>query len=145
MIMKNPTITHDTSKMDFDFIHGYLSRSYWSEGISKTRMKRAMESSINVGVFTDGNQVAYARVITDYATFAYLCDVFVIDAARGAGHSKTMMKYILDLPEIAGIKRFTLATKDAHGLYKQFGWAQLAQPEMYMEINKPGIYKMLRE
>lgn len=143
--MKNLEITHDTSKMNFDFIHGYLSRSYWSEGISKIRMKRAMENSINVGVFADGEQVAYARVITDYATFAYLCDVFVIESVRGEGHSKTMMKYILELPEIAGIKRFTLVTKDAHGLYEQFGWTQLPQPEMYMEINRSGIYKTLGE
>jgi GNAT superfamily N-acetyltransferase len=138
-------IADGIEKMDFEFIHGFLSRSYWSEGISVSRMKRAMDHSINVGAFIDGKQVAYSRVITDRATFAYLCDVFVIESVRGKGISKMMMRYLLELPALQGIKRFTLCTMDAHGLYRQFGWKELTAPEMYMEINRSGIYKQLNE
>jgi GNAT superfamily N-acetyltransferase len=139
------TLTDDLTKIDFTFVHGWLSKSYWSEGIAISRMKRAMEHSINVGAFLDGRQVGYSRIITDHATFAYLCDVFVDESARGLGASKEMMRFILGLPALQGIKRFTLVTKDAHGLYRQFGWEDLKQPDMYLEIARPGIYKTLNE
>jgi N-acetylglutamate synthase-like GNAT family acetyltransferase len=135
----------DLDQMNFDFIHDFLTKSYWSEGISRTRMKRAMENSINVGAFMDGAQIGYARVVSDHATFAYLCDVFVIDSARGKGVSKKMMEYILNIPDLQGIKRFNLCTKDAHGLYAQFGWTPLSNPEKYMEIDRSGIYLKLSE
>lgn len=138
-------LTDDAARMDFDAIHGFLSKSYWSEGISATRMRRAMEHSINVGAFVDGAQVGYARIVTDRATYAYLCDVFVDEGARGQGVSKKMMEYILALPALHGIKRFNLATKDAHGLYARYGWTPLSDPAMHMEINRSGIYRTLRE
>jgi GNAT superfamily N-acetyltransferase len=133
------------SRMDFDFIYNFLANSYWSEGISQDRMLRAMENSINIGGFIAGKQVAYSRVITDKATFAYLCDVFVSPLVRGQNISKKMMEYILSMNSIQGIKRFSLCTKDAHGLYAQFGWKPLSDPEKYMEINRSGIYKLLKE
>lgn len=139
------TFCRDLEKIDFEFVYSFLTTSYWSEGISRSRMKRAMENSVNVLALSNDKPAAYARIITDQATFAYLCDVFVIEAERGKGISKALMKYILAMPELQGIKRFNLATKDAHELYRQFGWTELAQPERYMEINHPGIYKTLVE
>ena len=133
------------SRMDFDFIYNFLTNSYWSEGISQGRMLRAMENSINIGAFIAEKQVAYSRIVTDKATFAYLCDVFVSPLVRGQSISKNMMEYILSLNSLQGIKRFSLCTKDAHGLYAQFGWKPLNDPEMYMEINRSGIYKLLKE
>ncbi|MDH4466876.1 MAG: GNAT family N-acetyltransferase [Bacteriovoracaceae bacterium] len=133
------------SKMDFDFIYHFLTNSYWSEGISQERMLRAMDNSINIGAFIEGKQVAYSRVVTDKSTYAYLCDVFVSPSTRGKNISKKMMEYILSMDSLQGIKRFSLCTKDAHGLYAQFGWKPLVDPEMYMEINRSGIYKLLNE
>jgi GNAT superfamily N-acetyltransferase len=134
------------AEMDFALIHGFITGSYWAEGISRTRLARAMENSLNFGVFgEDGVQVAYARVVTDRATFAYLCDVFVVESARGRGISKRLMRFILAHPDLQGIRRFNLATRDAHGLYAQFGWTELEDPGRYMEINKPGLYKTLRD
>lgn len=138
-------LTDDRAEIDFAFIHGYLTRSYWADGISAARLERAMSNSLNIGAFVDGRQVAYARVITDRATYAYLCDVFVAEEQRGRKLSKYLLKFILAHPDLAGIRRFNLATKDAHGLYAQFGWTELADPGMYMEINKPGLYKRLAE
>ncbi len=138
-------VSDDFKKMDFAMIHLYLSQTYWSEGISKIRMKRAMENSLNVGAFVSGQQVGYARIVTDQATYAYLCDVFVLDFAKGKGYSKLMLEFILKMHELSGIKRFSLATKDAHKLYAQFGWKPLENPAMYMEIYRPGIYKLLDE
>lgn len=131
--------------LDFTFIYDFLTHSYWSECISHSRLKRAMENSINVGVFSDGIQIGYARVISDKATFAYLCDVFVAESARGLGAAKFMLLSILDMPELQGIKRFSLVTKDAHNLYRNLGWLPLKDPTMHMEIDRTGIYKLLNE
>ena len=143
--VNNLHLSTNSSKLQFEVIYQFLSKSYWSEGISKSRMIRAIENSINIGVYQEGNQVAYARLITDKATFAYLCDVFVLESHRGQGISKQMMQFMHELPELSGLKRIVLATKDAHGLYSQYQFKSLAQPDLYMEINRSGIYKTLLE
>jgi GNAT superfamily N-acetyltransferase len=135
----------DKSLLQFDVVYGFLSNSYWSANLSKIRMQRAIENSLNVGVYLEGKQVGYARIITDYATYAYLCDVFVLGSHRRLGLSKALMKYVIELPELEGIKRFALITKDAQGLYQKFGFENMSHPEMYMEVNKSGIYGLLDE
>ena len=129
------------TEADLDAVHGFISRSYWAEGIPRELMKRAMEGSLNLILRDeDGSLVAYARVITDRATFAYLCDVFVPEALRGRGHAKRLMEELVKHPALQGLRRFTLFTKDAHALYAGFGFAPLAAPERAMEIVRPGIY-----
>ena len=126
--------------MDFDLIHSYLStQSYWSRGVSRAVQKRAMDHSLNFGVFDDGQhrQVAYGRMVTDQATFAYLADVFVVESHRGRGVGKLLMDYIHRQESLQGLKRKMLATKDAHGLYEQFGYKPLMDPSFYMESVTP--------
>lgn len=133
-------ISDDINKMQLDVIHGYITRSYWAEGISKELVKTSMESSLCFGAFIDEKQVAFARVITDKATFAYLADVFVLEEYRGYGISKKLMSFILDKSELQKVRRFMLCTADAHGLYKQFGFTEIKSPENMMAIHRPGIY-----
>lgn len=107
-----------------------------------TTLQRALENSLCFGVFTQGGeQVVFARMITDKATFAYLADVFVLEAHQGKGLSKLLMAAILDHPELQGLRRMALATRDAHGLYQQFGFKALAAPEIYMELHTPNLYE----
>ena len=120
--------------MDLDVVHGYLTRSYWSPGVSREVVQRAVENSMPFGVYhRDGRQVGFARIITDKATYAYLADVFILEEHRGLGLSKFLMEVIVAHPDLQGLRRFALATKDAHGLYTQFGFAPLTQPERHME------------
>lgn len=115
-------------------VHGYLTRSYWSPGVSREVVRRAIENSMPFGVYhRDGRQVGFARIITDKATYAYLADVFVLEEHRGLRLSKFLMEVIVAHPDLQGLRRFALATKDAHGLYAQFGFAPLTQPERHME------------
>lgn len=131
-----------TNDMDVSVIHGYISRSYWATNIPLPTMKKAIDNSLCFGVFTDsGEQVAFARMITDSATFAYLADVFVLEEHRGKGLSKWIMKNIMEHPNLQGIRRMALATSDAHGLYKEFGFKALKSPESFMELHKPDVYK----
>ncbi|MBD1576581.1 GNAT family N-acetyltransferase [Vibrio sp. S11_S32] len=128
--------------MDVAVIHGYISRSYWAKNIPLPTMKKAIRNSLCFGVFTDsGNQIAFARMVTDSATFAYLADVFVLEEHRGKGISKWIMKNIIDHPNLQGIRRMALATSDAHGLYKEFGFKALNSPESFMELHQPDVYK----
>ncbi len=128
--------------MDIDVIHGFLSQSYWAKGIPRDTQIRALEHSLCVGVLSkDAEQIAFARLVTDRATFAYLADVFVIDAYRGRGIGQWMMKETLALPELQGLRRIMLATKDAHGLYRQFGFTPLNDPDLMMEIWTPDVYQ----
>lgn len=131
------TILYSDSKelLQLDVIHNYLSKeSYWSKGIPLDVVKRAMEGSVCFAAYDKGQQIAYARVITDGATFGYLADVFVVEAYRGKGISKHLMKFIMDYPSFKGLRRFMLATKDAHSLYKKFGFKPMATPDRFMEI-----------
>ncbi|HVU33182.1 MAG TPA: GNAT family N-acetyltransferase [Opitutaceae bacterium] len=122
-------------------VHAYLSRSYGAEGIPLDLVRRSLANSLCIGLFHCGAQVGLARVITDRATFAYLCDVYVLEEHRGNGLAKWMMQAVTEHPELQGIRRFTLATRDAHGLYAQFGFKTPAQPESLMEFRRPGLYK----
>lgn len=138
LIKKGYKISTDQELLDLNMIYNYLSNeSYWSQGISKEKVKQSIENSMCFGVYKDDKQVGLARVITDKATFAYICDVFVLDEYRGNGLSKWLLQTILSHPELQGLKRWTLATLDAHGLYKQFGFAPLGNPDRWMDIFTP--------
>jgi len=142
MLISGYKISSDISDMDISAIHDYISRSYWAENIPLKTMEKAIKNSLCFGVFTDsGEQVAFARMVTDSATFAYLADVFVLEKHRGKGISKWLMKSIIDNPNLQGIRRMALATSDAHGLYEQFGFKALASPELFMELHQPNVYK----
>jgi GNAT superfamily N-acetyltransferase len=127
-------ISTDPSRLDLDAIHEFLSRSYWSPGIAKDTVARAIAHSLCFGVYRDGAQVGFARVITDRTTFAYLSDVYVLEAHRGQGLSKRLVERIRAHPDLQGLRRMMLATRDAHGLYAQFGFRPLAIPERFMEV-----------
>jgi GNAT superfamily N-acetyltransferase len=132
--------TH-AAEMDVDAIHAYLSgESYWARGIPRETVERAIRNSLCFGVFDGGAQVAFARVITDRATFAYLADVYVLEPWRGSGISKWMMEAVHAHPELQGLRRWALVTKDAQGLYAQFGWTPVTRPERHMERTDPGVY-----
>jgi GNAT superfamily N-acetyltransferase len=120
--------------LDLDAIHAYLTRSYWSPGVPKETIQRAIANSLCFGVFHGAHQVGFARVVTDKATFAYLADVYVLETHRGKGLSKWMLEVIRGHPELQGLRRFMLATSDAHGLYSHFGFTPLANPSRMMEI-----------
>lgn len=135
------SISSNPKEMDLSVIHGYLSNSYWAKGIPWDVMEKAVKNSLCFGVFTStGEQVAFARIITDYATFAYLADVFVLQEHRGKGLSKRLLKTIIEYPDLQGLRRMLLATRDAHGLYQQFGFTPLNSPELFMELHQPNVY-----
>ena len=134
-------ISTDKQKFDIDLIHSFLTRSYWSEGISKDVIKKSIDGSLCFGVFEYEKQVGFARVITDKATFAYLADVFIIEEYQGRGLSKLLMEVIMSHPDLQGLRRFMLATRDAHGLYGQFGFTPLTNVDRWMQIHHPDIYK----
>ncbi|HET6767357.1 MAG TPA: GNAT family N-acetyltransferase [Chitinophagaceae bacterium] len=135
------TITTEKEKFDVDFIHSFLTRSYWAEGISKEVIERSIEGALSFGLFEDERQIGFARMITDKATFAYLADVFIIEEYRGCGLSKWLMEVIMSHPSLQGLRRIMLATKDAHGLYKKFGFTALNNVDRWMQIHDPNIYK----
>ena len=136
-------ISTDKERLDIATIHGFLTTSYWATGVPIKIVKRSIEHSLNFGLFHNDQQVGFARVITDYATFAYLADVFVLEPFRGRGLSKWLMQVIADHPELQGLRKWTLFTRDAHGLYRQVGYTLLANPERAMERNFPDIYKQI--
>ena len=128
------TIDTDKARLDIDLIHDYLSReAYWSKNIPKALLVRAIENSLCFGAYADRQQVGFARVITDYAVFAYIGDVFVLPEHRGRGVSKLLMRGITEHASLQGLRRWALVTHDAHGLYRQFGFRELAAPERHME------------
>lgn len=128
------TLSTDPQRLDMAAVHAYLTRSYWSPGIAFERVQRAAANSLCFGLFHGAEQVGFARVVTDKTTFAYLADVYVLEAHRGQGLSKWLVQTILAHPELQGLRRFLLATADAHGLYAQFGFQPLAKPERMMQI-----------
>lgn len=135
------TISTEKDKLDIDLIHSFLNRTYWAEGISKEIIRRSIEGSLCFGVFENDKQVGFARMITDKATFAYLADVFIIEEYRGRGLSKWLMEVIMSHPDLQGLRRMILVTKDAHGLYKQFGFTPLINVDRWMNILDPDVYK----
>ena len=139
--MENFEISTDRSKLDIDMIHKFLIEdSYWAQTRTFEQTKTAIENSICFGVYLNDRQVGFARVVSDRATFAYLGDVFILDEFRGRGLSKRLMQTIVSHPELQGLRRWLLATKDAHGLYEQFEFAPLRLPERWMERTAPDAY-----
>lgn len=136
-------ISDDKSRLNIDVIHDYLTKSYWSPGVPRSIVERAIQGSLCFGVYLGSDQVGFARVVTDKATFAYLGDVFILEPHRGQGLSKKLMALISAHPDLQGLRRFMLATNDAHGLYAQFGFSALGNPPSYMEILRPNVYQQL--
>lgn len=134
-------ISTDKAELDVALIHRFLSeQSGWAKGIPVGTVRKALEHSLCFGGFLGAGQIAFARVISDYATFANLVDVFVVPEHRGNGYSKSIMSAVVSHPELQGLRRFTLATADAHGLYEQFGFTPLHKPQIFMERYVPTIY-----
>jgi GNAT superfamily N-acetyltransferase len=136
-------ICSDKSAMDVDAIHAYLSRSYWAENVPHQTVQKAIDNSLCFGVFHKQSQVGFARLITDTATFAYLADVYILEEHRGKGLSKKLMKTIISHPQLQGLRRMVLATYDAHTLYEKFGFKALANPQTFMELWTPDVYKTI--
>jgi GNAT superfamily N-acetyltransferase len=134
-------ISTDKSRLDLAVIHNFLTTSYWAAGIPIETVKKSLEHSLNFGVYEEGKQVGFARVITDYATFAYIGDVFILEGYRGQGLSKWLMQVIADHAELQGLRRWVLLTRDAHGLYRKTGFTEPVNPERYMEKIFPDVYK----
>ncbi len=126
-------ISTDRRQVDLDVVHGFLTTFYWSPGIPREVVRRALEHSLPFGLYRGPSQIGLARVVTDYATFAYLCDVFILPDARGQGLGKWLMAVVADHPALQGLRRWVLTTRDAHGLYRHSGFTDLAHPERFME------------
>lgn len=136
-------ISSEQGRLDVDAIHAYLTRSYWSPGIPRDIVERAARNSLCFGGYlrATGAQVAFTRVVTDYATFAYLCDVYVLEEHQGRGLGKAMMRAAVAHPALSGARRVMLATRDAHGLYRQHGFVDVIRNTNLMEIVRPDIYR----
>lgn len=139
--MEEFQITTERAELDIRLVHRFLSeQTYWAKGIPLALVQRSVDNSLCFGGFLGKDQVAFARVISDYATFANLVDVFVLPEHRGKGYSKALMAAVFGHPQLQGLRRFTLATGDAHGLYAQFGFTAPANPQSLMERYVPDIY-----
>ena len=134
------TVSCDPSKFDFERLHGFLSSSYWSPEIPRETVEKAVANSLAFGLFGGERQIGLARVVTDYATYGYLADVFVSEGYRGQGLGKWLMECVMAHPALQGLRRFGLVTRDAQGLYQQFGFRELAKPGQHMEIVRPEVY-----
>jgi GNAT superfamily N-acetyltransferase len=135
------TISTDRNRLQTDAIHRFLSEeSYWGRNRTKEQTEMAIKNSLPFGVYTGENQIGFARVVTDYATFAYLGDVYILEEFRGLGLSKWLMETIVNHPELQGFRRWVLATKDAHTLYEKYGFTPLKHPERWMEKAAPNAY-----
>jgi len=138
------SISDDPARLDLGSIHEFLTNSYWAAGISFEVMKRSIENSLSLGVYAGARQVGFARVVTDYATFAYIGDVFILESHRGRGLSKKLMRAIMSHPRLQGLRRWHLSTRDAHGLYRQYGFTGLKTPDRHMEKWDPDIYRVAK-
>lgn len=135
-------ITTDKARLDLQAVHQYLSQeSYWSLNIPYERVEKAAQHSLTFAVLHGDTQVGYARIISDYSSFAYLADVYILESHRGQGLSKWLMETIMGHPEVQGLRRWLLATRDAHGLYAQYGWKTVANPDVWMEVHNPNVYQ----
>jgi GNAT superfamily N-acetyltransferase len=135
------TISTDKNLIDVHAVHHYLSvESYWAKNIPLTTVEKCIENSLCFGVYFKNSQIGFARIITDYGSFAYLCDLYILDAHRGKKLSKCLLQEIMQHAQLQGLRRWILATADAHELYRQFGWNNPSKPKRYMEIARPNIY-----
>jgi GNAT superfamily N-acetyltransferase len=136
------TISDDPARLDVRAMHAYLRSAYWCEQVPLEVLERAVQGSLCIGAYdVQGAQVGLVRFISDYATFCYVCDVYVLEEHRGQGLSKAMLALGMEHPKLQGLRRWSLVTADAHGLYKKFGFAAPLRPERYMERMDPEIYK----
>ena len=126
-------ISTDTNRLNVEMIYSFLTNSYWGKGRTKEAVIKSIENSLNFGIYLDGKQIGFARVVTDFTIYVYLMDVFILPNSRGKGYSKQLMKAILEEPQLQDCKDWTLKTKDAHGLYEQFGFKRAQNPEKIME------------
>jgi GNAT superfamily N-acetyltransferase len=133
-------LSTDPDLLDLDVVHGYLTNSYWAKGIPRETVACSIENSLCFGIYTEGQQVGFGRVITDFATYAYIGDVFILDSHRGRGLGKWLMQCIMQHPRLQGLRRWSLITRDAHGLYAPCGFRPLKKFENYMELHNPDIY-----
>lgn len=138
-------VSTDPALLDLDVIHGFLSGCYWAKGIPKQTVRRSIRNSLCFGVYKSKKQVGFARVISDFATYAYVGDVFVVDEYRGQGLGKLVMQCIMNHPALEGLRRWSLLTRDAHSLYSQFGFRPLKSPERHMEIHILDVYKRAKK
>ena len=149
-------LSTDPARLNLDVIHGFLTNCYWSKGIPREVVQRSIEHSLCFGIYDEGGekspllakparngapQIGFARVVSDFASVAYLGDVFVLESHRGRGLSKWMMECIVQHPALQGLRRWILLTRDAHGLYSQFGFTPVKSPERYMELHDPDVYE----
>ncbi len=134
-------ISTDPSRLDLNLIHAFLTKVYWAAGIPLETVKRSIENSLCFGIHHQGAQIGFGRAITDYATFAYIGDVFILEKYRGRGLAKWLVESMTAHPELQGLRRWMLATRDAHALYARFGFQGLKFPDKWMEIHNPGVYQ----
>lgn len=134
-------VTTDRAQLSEELVHEFLTQSYWAEAIPRETVARSMRNSLCFGLLEGGRQIGFARVVTDYATFAYLGDVFILEGYRGRGLAKFLLECILKHPQLQGLRRWLLATRDAHSLYEKFGFIPLARPDRFMELHNPNVYK----
>jgi GNAT superfamily N-acetyltransferase len=132
------TISTDPARLDVEAIYLYLSGAYWAKNRSREAVERSLKNSLCFGLYDDGRQIGLARVISDFATYAYLCDVYVLDAYRGKGLGTGLLQSVRSHPDLQNLRRWMLATRDAHGLYRKSGFGELQSPERWMEIFNPG-------
>ena len=138
--MQRYEVSTDTTRLDVGAIHAFLTQAYWSPGVPLATVAKAVQNSICVGAYLGQEQVGFARAVTDKATFAYLADVYVLESHRGSGLSRRMIEAMTGHPELQGLRRMMLATRDAHGLYEKFGFKPLAAPARFMELHNPVPY-----
>lgn len=134
------TISTDPARLDLEAVHGWLSGTYWATSVPYEVVARSVQGSMAFGVYRGAAQVGFARVITDRATFAYLADVFIAEAERGNKTGEWLVETIMAHPELQGLRRWMLATRDAHGLYAKFGFVPVKSPERLMERHDPAVY-----
>ena len=135
------TVSTDRSRLDLKLVHDFLRGSYWAKDIPRDVFMKSIENSLCFGVYEGPGQIGFARVITDYATFAYLADVFIIESHRRRGLANFLMECIVQHPQLQGLRRWTLATRDAHQLYAKFGFKPLGRPDRFMELHNAEVYK----
>lgn len=134
-------ISADPAELDFDVVHDFVSQSYWAAGIPRSTLERALAHSVCYSGFVGDRQVAFARAVTDQATFAYIADVFVVEAERGRGYGRDIVKALLDDPRLQGLRRQHLVTRDMHALYTQLGFVPLTEPALHMQKHNPDVYQ----
>jgi GNAT superfamily N-acetyltransferase len=134
-------VSTDKTKLDVKIIHQFLStEAYWSKNIPYSTVEESISNSLCFGIYNNQTQAGFARVISDYATFAYLCDVFILPEYRGNNLSKMLMQEVMNHAQLQGLRRWMLGTADAHGLYSQFGWTPVGVPERWMEVHNKNVY-----